>query len=228
MSQTAMQEAAARITLSDREMRTFRQLRSGGEDRTAWLFGRIAIKDAARIFWHKTAGVRHFTADLEVDLDHCGRPTVGIRDGSRPDPTPCVAVAQLPGLIVALATRRSCAGVGLFRVDSANAQHLWDELDGLTRQILQRVPGDTAQRVTRLAAARAALRNALGPALISDPALVCVRAVHADRECLELGLDSSLMSLFPDLADQRFTVRTALDNDVAVATIIGPPTAGKK
>ncbi len=157
MSQTAMQEAAARITLSDREMRAFRQLRFAGEDRTGWLFGRIAIKDAARTFWHKTTGVRHFTADLEVDEDHCGRPIVGIRDGTRPDPFPSVAMAQLPGLIVALATERSWAGAGLSRVDAANAQRIWDELDGETRQILEKLPGDTAQRIARFEAACAAL-----------------------------------------------------------------------
>ena len=53
------------------------------EDRiTAWLYARIAAKDAARALWWQRDGVRLFPADLTAELGEDGCGTVGRRDSA--------------------------------------------------------------------------------------------------------------------------------------------------
>jgi len=221
LSQVSMQEAAARVTLSDREMRAFRQLQLSVEDRTAWLFGRIAMKDAARLLWHRRSGMRHFIADLEIGQDPYGRHTIALRDGTRPAGFPAVALARLGAKYIALAAFDAWVGLGIEPLADP-AEVALDQFDPTELAILAQLTPHPAQQSASGIAARHALRQALGPELIAQPNLLHVGAADPATGVLQLELDTVLRDVFPELIGCRIPVRTTLQDDSVVASTAGP------
>jgi malonyl CoA-acyl carrier protein transacylase len=220
LSQVSMQEAAARVTLSDREMRAFRQLQLSVEDRTAWLFGRIAMKDAARLLWHRRSGVRHFIADLEISSDPYDRFFVALRDGKRPAGFPAISLARLGAKYIALAAFDDWCGLAIEPISADTAT--FDDFEPSEQALLKTFPSSAAEQQARGKAARAALRQALGPALILHPDLLHIRAVDPTTGLLELELDTTLSEVFPEWMGVRIPIRTELQEECIVAATAGP------
>jgi hypothetical protein len=97
--------ALARITLTRTEWKYFRLLNAADAERTAWLFGRIAAKDAVRALWLERHGQRLFPADIELpghDIDGTCSPRY--RGGALSEELPHVSFASVPGTSAAVAT----------------------------------------------------------------------------------------------------------------------------
>jgi hypothetical protein len=236
LTQTGMQEVAACVCLSTRELREFRTRRLGAVEKSAWLFDRVAAKDAARVWWRQRTGERQFMADLDVDIDPRGRHAIRLCTGARPEGYPNVAADGVVGAIFALATSRPWAGVGVTRIDVVDAQSAWNELEPEEQQAVAKLsateksltgesqtPAELAERMARVIAARNAVRNALGPALIPRREQLQIRDGNASDQSLTLTLDRSLFELLPEAQGQSFTVRTFLEGPAAVATFVGGP-----
>jgi malonyl CoA-acyl carrier protein transacylase len=95
--------ALARIVLSRSEWQTFRLLKCPAEQITAWLFARIAAKDAVRALWLERHGQRLYPADIEIDVEANGRARVRYRGPALAEELPAVAFACVPGTAVAVA-----------------------------------------------------------------------------------------------------------------------------
>ncbi len=119
LQQSAMLHATALVTLAPREMMAFHQLRMSDADKLRWIFQRIAVKDAVRIFWRRTHGPRLFMADVEVEIAADGRCTVSMRDPHETRPMPRVVCSDAEGLIVALATYQPLLGVAVTAADDS-------------------------------------------------------------------------------------------------------------
>ena len=70
---------------------------------TAWLFGRIAAKDAIRALWFERHGQRLFPADIELSAGEDGRAAARHRGGALVEELPRVAFASVPGTSAAAA-----------------------------------------------------------------------------------------------------------------------------
>jgi hypothetical protein len=103
LCQTVQRAALARVTLARAEWSRFRLLQVSDRERTAWLFGRIAAKDAIRSLWFERHGQRLFPADIELDEIGDGRCVARYRGGALAEDLPCVAFDSVPGTSAAVA-----------------------------------------------------------------------------------------------------------------------------
>jgi malonyl CoA-acyl carrier protein transacylase len=103
LCQTVQRAALARVTLSREEWSRFRLLKVSDRERTAWLFGRIAAKDAIRALWFERHGQRLFPADIELEVGEDGRAVARYRGGVLAEELPRVVFASVPGMSVAAA-----------------------------------------------------------------------------------------------------------------------------
>jgi hypothetical protein len=103
LCQPVHRTALARVTLSRSEWTVFRLLKGTDQELTAWLFGRIAAKDAIRALWLERHGQRLFPADIELSTGEDGRVTAQYRGGALVEELPSVAFACVPGTCAAAA-----------------------------------------------------------------------------------------------------------------------------
>jgi hypothetical protein len=124
LKQPAMSRVTAQVTLTPTEIAEFRRRTREGDDVHAWLFGRIAAKDAARLLWFDRTGERLFpadiegTGDVEVTTHRRGNPAERF-DGA--------VVARAGSLTVALATTGPVRGLSLAERE--------DDLEALQRRL---------------------------------------------------------------------------------------------
>jgi hypothetical protein len=76
LRQPVLRASVARVSLGPEEWKEFCSLRLPEDLITAWLYPRIAAKDAARALWWQRDGVRLFPADLTAELEEDGCGTV--------------------------------------------------------------------------------------------------------------------------------------------------------
>jgi hypothetical protein len=130
--QPVLRLATARVTLTPTELAQFRALQGTDGQINAWLFGRIAGKDAVRTLWWEHTGERLFPADIEIEVDLQGRPTARRRGSTGASDFPRVAFAYTDGLAAGLAAFTPEVGLVLERIqpgaDSASAN--WTARDG--------------------------------------------------------------------------------------------------
>ncbi len=228
LSQAGMLEAAARITLNEREMRQYRALASSAPRRVAWLFRLVAMKDATRLLRLQTSGERHFIADLDVADDSYGRPAISLRGGKRPADFPAVAVCEGDGQIFALAVASGWAGLACEPISNFEnldpAQLASDE----EWELLAALAGDPAERLARLVAGRSALQNALGPLLLPDPTLLRLAGAAGTSGHLELELTRDTSGVAADLVGRRLGVRTSISEGWVLASTAEPSSQGAR
>ncbi|MBX7166292.1 MAG: polyketide synthase dehydratase domain-containing protein [Pirellulales bacterium] len=220
IAQSNMQEAAARVTLCESEMQTFRAARWSNAERTAWLFGAIALKDAARQYWRAHSGEKLFIADLECAADSYGRSSIRLSDGRRPPGFPTVTVATSPTAIVAVATRRAWCGVGLAELPASEDDA--PQLDAGEVQVLSAVPGAPETARAWAKAAKLAVRSALGPVLIADLDLLRICAVDPASGVIELELSSRLADVYPEYQGRTLPVHIMQATEQIVAVAVAP------
>jgi hypothetical protein len=104
LRQQVMRDAAARISLSRTEWLEYRALKGGEQERNAWLFRRLAAKEAVRRLWLRLGSSALYSADLHLVPDSPDDYRVEYR-GTIPCPhaLPRVTATFTDGVAVALA-----------------------------------------------------------------------------------------------------------------------------
>ncbi len=159
----------ARFYLMPGEMESFRTLGRERRRQREWLMGRVAAKDAARLWMaRKAGGPMLHPLQLEVREDERGRPVLDAPAGH--EAVPAISIAHTGGIAAAVAAagpvgidvESAEAGSGLALEDFATAA----EIEQVAR--LQDAPGAAAWR-TRLWCGKEAAAKAIGSGLGGRP-----------------------------------------------------------
>lgn len=168
--QPVIRGAAAKVTLGADEFAAYRALPGPEPAIDAWLFGRIAAKDAARQLWYERHGKRHYPADLFVELDDAGGASIRWR-AAGPDstadyltdlasPLPNVDIATLDGEAFALAAFAEHLGVAASKRAGSADKAADVELTDYERSIVATANGEGPMLRARIQVAkRAAARS---------------------------------------------------------------------
>jgi hypothetical protein len=211
-----MQQAMARVMLSPSELHRFRQMEGTNRQRTEWLFGRMAAKDAFRLLWHQRHGERLFPADIELVEGPQGSLTAGLRDPLRRETVPKAAIAWAEGVVVGLAAYARHVGIAV--IPDVAAAAVLDEAS-LTADVQRRLDaiGDArGEAVARIGCARKAVAAALDCALEPDDLFVSDFDPSAGVVLVALG--PALGEKFPQFRELPLTVFTHRDRGLIVAT----------
>jgi acyl transferase domain-containing protein/phosphopantetheinyl transferase len=104
----------AHTVLSRPERRAWRMLTFPEPRRIEWLLGRIAAKDAVRRWLHKHFAIRVCPADIEIEPNVQGRPTVHGDWSAKVPQIPNISIAHCSGTaLVAVGPGHTAKGVGV-------------------------------------------------------------------------------------------------------------------
>ncbi|MHC4455468.1 MAG: beta-ketoacyl synthase N-terminal-like domain-containing protein [Planctomycetota bacterium] len=104
----------AHIVLSRTEREAWHNLASSESNRTEWLLTRLVAKDAVRLLMNEYYGLNLWPADIEIQFDKFGPPTVEGNWLSQPNMAPRLSISYLQGIAVAVAVdgnRYSTVGI---------------------------------------------------------------------------------------------------------------------
>ncbi|ORE87487.1 glycolipid synthase [Oceanococcus atlanticus] len=175
----------AHMLLDEVERNTFYQLPDKGPRREEWLMGRVAAKEAARLWIQREYQIDLANADIRIDNDAHGRPRVqcAALEGRV---APSISISHSGATAVAVAGDAQLGlGVDLQHADAVNSADV--ERGGLTdgeRRLLENTSGaERGQRVVALWAAKEAVAKALGHGLKGRPqAFMVTQAVFSPRD----------------------------------------------
>jgi malonyl CoA-acyl carrier protein transacylase/phosphopantetheinyl transferase len=191
--------------------------------RTHRLWGRIAAKEAARRFLLDRGGSPIYPADLVVERDPLGRPTLRSRLEPDRDDLPALSIAHVDGVAVALAGLDPSARVGI-DVEPIVERSAGFEAAAFTtgeRAILERhLSTDRAEWIARLWCAKEATAKATGLGFVDGPSGVEVVAVGPDGS-LGVRLQGGLAEACVALARGPIRVVTARRGEYIWAWTLG-------
>ncbi len=191
--------------------------------RTDRLWGRIAAKEAARRLWLDRGHPPVYPADLLVDRDPLGRPSLRSRAEPGRDDLPAVSIAHVEGVAVALACSDPARAVGIDVepiVERSRSFEATAFLPGERALLDGRPPSGRAEWVARLWCAKEAAAKATGLGFVEGPSGVEVVAI-GDGGAVEVRLRGALAAARPGLAIGTVRVVTARRGDFAWAWTLG-------
>jgi phosphopantetheinyl transferase len=199
----ASRELISRRYLGASEREEYRTYNPRG--RRHWLMGRIAAKDAVRRWlWALGAGPL-FPAEVTIETDGHGRPTVNVPGPSKV----CISIAHSGDLAVAIA-HEEAVGIDVEVVEGRNPGLERVALSAQERALLDRVAssGSDPERArpeafTRFWAAKEAVSKAEGTGLAGRPTAFAVGGVDGDRLRI-------LCQGEPALPTREYTVETCV------------------
>jgi acyl transferase domain-containing protein/phosphopantetheinyl transferase len=167
------------VSLTKREWQEYRGL--NGQAGRTFLLGRIAAKDAARLWYMQRTGRTELDPlALEIVKDARGRPLV--QAAGLPGPWPQISIAHTGEHAVALATEVS-AGIDI-EMSSRNVEAILVDFATAQEQAILRSrspDGVPAPLALRLWCAKEALGKALGSGLNGRPKDFCLREIADDQ-----------------------------------------------
>ncbi len=220
------QRALAHIALGSRERELWQKLRTPEPRRLEWLLGRVAAKDALRVFLAERHGIRLAPADVEILPDENGRPVPAGAWTSQVGRAPILSLSHAGGVAVAVVgDGAAAAGVGVDLEQAGRLQSGAEELAFTSaEQALLASVADGRQESwpLRLWCAKEAVAKALGLGLVAGP-----RALVADRldpasGTVQLRLSGEMAARLPALHGRALVAHTARERDVIVATSLYP------
>jgi malonyl CoA-acyl carrier protein transacylase len=220
LCQPVQRAALARITLTRSEWSCFRLLKASDRERTDWLFGRIAAKDAVRSLWLKRHGQRLYPADIELDTDGHGCVQARYRDSSLREELPRVCFASAPGVSIALSTFGGRPGIALCRLSTLSNASDAVSFDRAERELLDAFGPAREEGIARFRCARTAIANALEPSRADDPQSIMIRAVDVRTGRILVALGLHLLTEYPEYRLDLLAVNTAREGDLIVATTL--------
>ena len=161
----------AHMLLDEVEREWFYQLPDKGPRREEWLMGRVAAKEAARLWIHGQYQLELANADIRIDSDARGRPLVRCQ-ALEGRVAPSISITHSGTTAVAVAGDAQLGlGVDLQRADAVNTQDVEHSAfnAGELRLLEQAAGAERAHRVVALWAAKEAVAKALGHGLQGRP-----------------------------------------------------------
>jgi phosphopantetheinyl transferase len=216
LQNASMLEVSAQITLDPGELREFKGLRTSDKQKSDWVFGRMAAKDAARQLWFKRHGQRLFPADIIISHDERGKPDARYRGDGCDVGFPNVSLSHTDGLLAGLAAIRPYVGIDVERIAPREASFEQVAFSAEERDLLARFD-QRDEGVTRLWSAKEAVAKAVGRGLAEGTRSVVVREIDPQSGLAQVELADVLAAEFPDLAGARLKVATLRERDFIVA-----------
>lgn len=218
------QRVLAHLVLSRRERRAWRSVRGSASRRSEWLLGRVAVKDAVRLFLERRYGMRLHPADLEIAQDERGVPRAGGSWTEELDRIPAISLSHSGGVAVAIAGHDGrCRGVGIdverlrplgegFEAGafSPEEQRMLSSLDGPSRE----------EWAVRLWCAKESVGKALGGGMFGRPAGLVARSWDPPAGIIEIELSEELAGELPELAGPPIPAYTIREGDLVAATVV--------
>jgi malonyl CoA-acyl carrier protein transacylase/phosphopantetheinyl transferase len=215
----AMLQVSAQVSLTREELKQFRGLRTSDKQKSDWVFGRMAAKDAARQLWFARHGRRLFPADIQITHDEHGKPSAHYVGQGCETGFPHVSISHCNGLLAGLASVRPYVGVDVEKIEpreaSFEAVAFSEHERGLLAQFAERSEG-----VTRLWCAKEAVAKAVGRGLSQGTHSVLVREIDPNNGDALVELSGVLAAEFPALAGIRLKVATLRENNYIVAVTL--------
>jgi len=217
-------DGLAHLVLSRSERETWRAMRGAEKRRIEWLLGRIAAKDAVRLFLRHRHRLSVFPADVEITVDSRGRPGVEGPWLREVGAAPAVSLSHSRGIAVAIAcSDRSGGGVGVdverLRVTDPGFESVAFTDD--ERRLLGGV-GDERRDEWRLRlwCAKEAVAKALGQGLMGDPRNLVASEIDTRAGTVRLDVAGKLFDALPDGSEPSRTAFTGRDGEIVIATAV--------
>jgi malonyl CoA-acyl carrier protein transacylase/phosphopantetheinyl transferase len=205
------QQALAFLILGEEERRRWLDLPAVGRRRLDWLLGRLAAKEAVRLYLHHSHGLDVACADVDIAADERGRPIASGPWTEGLESTPAVSIAHSNGTAVALAGG-TADRVGL-GIDIETVRRRADELGAVAftpaeQGLLDALDNDARKEwALRLWCAKEAVGKALGTGLAQGPRGIVVRSI-----------DPASGSATVEAAGADVVAHTAREGELVVAT----------
>jgi len=213
-----MMLAAARVTLTEEELRAFRKLELPDARKSQWLFGRMAAKDAARILWRKRTGEGMVPADIAITPDANGRPVASPIGRERPANFPNVSIAHTEGVVAALGSLDHSPGIHIARPVTRDESFIQAAFDSAERELLAAGSPERDEMITRFSCAKKAVSKALGQGRLEDPRSLNVTQYDPTSGAVEICWSSPLVDR--SARDQLLVVQTLRREDLIIATLL--------
>ncbi len=218
LKQANLQSVAARVTFGPGEIAEFNALEMSAEEKAAFLFERVAAKDAIRMFRRRREKLRDFMADVEIYTAAGGRLQASPRGEQRSPGYPAVAVSSDAGIITAIAAEADYAGISIHKCsnkDEASAGPFQFQ-----PHLLEACNCGEAEAHARLSCAVEAVSNALTGSDLRAGELHVAR-VQRDEAGTMTVLVKVPADFEPETAainGQTVAVTTSRDGDFVIAT----------
>lgn len=121
LKQPVLRAAGARVTMTPRELKEFREWTGSDDELNNWFFGRLVVKDAVRACWMGKYGVATFPADVETEVVD-DRLVCSPRGEAGPEPFPSVALAIANGRVAAFSAFASHVGIALLPISETDRE----------------------------------------------------------------------------------------------------------
>jgi phosphopantetheinyl transferase len=210
-------ESLARVVLDAAEGDFWSRLASNRR-RTEWLMGRMAAKDAVRMYALRHRGLALSPGDIGVAADAHGRPVPGGATLERLGLQLSLSLAHTDGIAVA-AVCEPGRGVGIDVERLSRRRGAIEEaaFSAGERALLGPTGTGRDERVLRLWCAKEAVGKALGRGLMGSPLNLEARSSDANLDTVSVALAGRLAREFPDLVGSAIMAFTRRDGDVVVA-----------
>jgi len=223
MGRPVWRDVLEHVQLGPDERRAYLALPGPDLRRTHRLWGRIAAKEAARRLWIGQGGLPVFPADLIVESDPLGRPS--LRSRIDPDSThlPAISIAHVDGVAVALACsdRASHPGIDVEPIVDRSPGFEATAFSIGERSLLgDHREDERPEWIARLWCAKEALAKATGLGFMEGPSGAEVVASKSDGS-LGVILRGRLAEACPDLAEKVIRVVTRRRSDHVWAWTLG-------
>jgi phosphopantetheinyl transferase len=209
--------------LSRKERQSWESIRSIPRRKIEWILGRCAAKDAIRELMARRFGLKLAAADVEIEPDAQGRPTVRGAWIERLGVHPVVSISHSNGCAAALAALSPEHLVGIDvefhtrRPDSfASTAFTKDEL-----QLLSSLEGDHRDEwPLRLWCAKESVSKGFGHGLAEAVASIGIQQLDSSSGRVDVFLKGALLDRFPRFRGKTISAYTRRDQDYVSSSFV--------
>jgi malonyl CoA-acyl carrier protein transacylase/phosphopantetheinyl transferase len=208
--------------LHQREQQAWFQLAGPERRRKEWLLGRMAAKDAVRLFLKDRCHLDLCPSDIEIVTDKHGRPSVAEDLMERLGCRISISIAHAGGVVAAVAGE--CGdhrGVGI-DVEPMGRSH--EGLEGAAlaveeQALLAPLPAASQEEwLLRLWCAKEAVGKALGRGMVAGPCNLVMQDLEVESGRVTVALMGELAKQLPELAGMSFAAHTGREGDLVFAS----------
>jgi malonyl CoA-acyl carrier protein transacylase/phosphopantetheinyl transferase len=200
------QQVLAHLILGRAERDAWLDLAGPRTRREAWLLGRLAVKDAVRLWIKRKHDLTLLPADIEIEQDTHGRPTASGAWTKHVPVVPSISIAHADDMAIAVAGHvDGCRGIGIDIELLGKPRNGYQRLAFTPREcalLSELVQRGNEEWDLRLWCAKEAVAKALGLGLLGGPQNLVAQeiamsgevrlAIYGElRECLPMTLDGA-------------------------------------
>jgi phosphopantetheinyl transferase (holo-ACP synthase) len=216
----------AHIVLSRRERDVWHNLSLTESNRTEWLLTRLVAKDAVRLLMNEYYGLDLWPADIEIQNDTGGRFKVALNSVQQSKHQLYLSTAHSQGVFIAFAVE--CieifgAGIEIQPIRSVRDSVLETYFSNDEDCVIAELDApDDGEWITRMVAAKEALRKAFDIESTLSPMDVCVREMDMKKGEVILGISDKFAHVLDESQRNLVKVNTLRNGDfIAACALIG-------